>query len=100
MHINNSIVKLNYQPSGGKSWIAKIIGRHPKYILDRKFINGSRQDMSSSGKTGSLVFNITEDGYYEVNEAWKKNKYYLKVINSVITEINYETVVTEFINKI
>lgn len=88
----NNEIAMNHQPSGGKTWIAKIIGKHPKYGFDRKFINKSHYDYSSSGKTGTDYFSLSEDGYYEGQEAWAKNRCYFAVQNRVIREIKFSEI--------
>jgi hypothetical protein len=77
---------VNHQPSGGKSWVARIMGPHPKWGFDRKFLNKISYNYSSSGKTGTDYYKISEDGYYEIQEAWK-GRTYLKCENNVISVI-------------
>ena len=62
---------INHQPSGGKEWVAEIIGTHPKFNFERRFLNPVERNWSGSGKTGSTTFLLEEDKVYEFNEPWK-----------------------------
>ena len=63
-------MELNFQPSGGKVWVALLGEKCQKYGRKRKFLPYSKET-SSSGKTGKAFFDIKEDGEYEYNEPWK-----------------------------
>lgn len=79
-------ISLNHQPSGGKEWVARILGKDRKYGLAREFLHISGRDWSSSGKTGTSEFAITVDGIYEYNEPWK-GRGVLRRENGVIAKI-------------
>jgi hypothetical protein len=65
------LIKINFQPSGGKAWAARITGRHPKFSFEREFLPVFSADRSSSGKTGSNTYELSPGEIYEVNEPWR-----------------------------
>ncbi len=70
---------INHQPSGGREYVAEIVGTHPKWGLARSFLAGTR-DWSSSGKTGFTGFEIESGKIYEVKPSWK-DPYYVTLDN-------------------
>jgi hypothetical protein len=66
---------LDYSVRYGKSYIAKIVGPHDVYHLDRVFMHPVDTTRSCSGKTGTQSYKITEDGYYEVQEEGERTYY-------------------------
>jgi len=92
MKIENNIIQLNHQPSGGKEYVAKIEGRDQKYVFKRRFLPLANKKWSSSGKTGVSYFIIEEDGFYEVFEPYTKGKIYLLKEGNQIKEISIEEV--------
>lgn len=50
---------------GRGAWVAKIVGPHPKFGLERQFVN-SEKHLSRSAKSGFIDFKIYEAGIYEV----------------------------------
>ena len=66
-----------------KGYLAKIVGTHPTYKLDRKFVD-------TYEVSGYKYADIKEDGLYEFcTSKINKDRYYLLVDNDVITEIDY-----------
>ena len=65
------VIDVRHQPSGGKEWVARIIGRHPKWKFEREFISPVGRDWSYSGKTGTTTFELEEGAIYEINEPWR-----------------------------
>ena len=66
-----------------KGYLAKIVGTHPAYKLDRKFVD-------TYEVSGYKYADIKEDGLYEFcTSKVNKDRYYLLVDNDVITEIDY-----------
>lgn len=49
---------------GGSAWVAKITGTHPKFNFERAFID-ARKDLSRSGLSGTMDWNLDGDGVYE-----------------------------------
>jgi len=79
------VVSCKYQPSGGKTWIAKIVGKHPKYNYDREFENTILRERSSSGKTGRNKYSL-KPGIYEVNASWDGREF-LKISKELEVEL-------------
>ena len=84
-------IKVNHQPSGGKEWVAEIVGRDPKYKFKREFLRPVSRDWSSSGKTGLTSFELEPGKVYEVNEPWKGRRF-VKIQNNEIVVISAEEV--------
>lgn len=82
---------VNHQPSGGKEWVARIIGRHPRFKFNREFLNPVERKWSSSGKTGTTYYSLKEGAIYEVNEPWK-GRYFVKVENGEVVVITADVV--------
>ena len=68
------ILKINHQPSGGKEWVAKILGKDTKYGYQREFLQPIHRDWSSSGKTGWTYYRLERGFTYEINEPWNKRR--------------------------
>lgn len=71
----------------GSPWIAEIIGTHPGYRFDRRFIK-AQKDYSggnSKGSRGVMLHFVVEDGRpYEVSKrtSWKgSSRYFFRVTN-------------------
>jgi hypothetical protein len=50
---------------GRNAWIAKIIGTHPKYKYEREFCDSDENDLSRSGRSGTIRFTLQGPGLYE-----------------------------------
>jgi|GEM_PF-5353869 len=87
----NKIV-VNNQPSGGKPWGAKIVGKDAKYGFKREFLRYTLANMSSSGKTGNAVFYLQEDGFYEIRGSWSKGRDYYAVENGIMRETKLDEI--------
>lgn len=85
-HTKKVSFEIRHQPSGGKEWVAEITGRHPKYKFERKFINASQRNWSSSGKTGRTTFSLEEGKIYEVNEPFV-GRYFVTVENGKVIDL-------------
>jgi hypothetical protein len=62
-------------------WVAEIIGRHPKFKLDRKFLPSNRDytRANSKGSRGVYLWYILESNHlYQVNArvSWKNSERY------------------------
>ena len=88
-------IAVNHQPSGGREWVAKLTGTDRKFGYKREFIGASGRNWSSSGKTGCTYFRLTEPGFYEVNEPWKKDRLYYKVTDGKIEEVERTAITFE-----
>lgn len=82
-------IELNYQPSGGKTWVAEITGTDPKYGFKREFLREDTKDTSYSGKTGRVSYLLTEGKVYEICEAWK-GRYYTTIKEGDIQRLTRE----------
>lgn len=89
----NIIIRINHQPSGGKEWVAEIVGRDPKYKFKREFLKSVSRDWSSSGKTGFTSFELEPGKVYEVNEPWKGRRF-VEVKNGEIQPLDIEGVLS------
>lgn len=69
-------ISINHQPSGGREWVAEITGRDQRYGVARKFLVAIDASWSSSGKTGSTIFELEAGKLYQVKPSWK-DRYYL-----------------------
>lgn len=67
-----------------KSWIAKIVGTHPKWKLDRQFVNPVEEN-DWTGKTFELG-----NGIYEVCDAGDRE--FIQVENGEVEYLEYEEV--------
>ena len=90
----NMVIKVNHQPSGGKEWVAEIIGRDPKYKFKRKFLQPVSRDWSYSGKTGTTSFELEPGKVYEVNEPWKGRRF-VEVQNGELKTLDTEEVLSK-----
>lgn len=88
------VLKVRHQPSGGKEWVAEIVGRHPRFNFERKFLNPVARNWSSSGKTGTTSFLLQGGKVYEVNEPWK-GRYFITIQNGEIVDIDVDYVATK-----
>lgn len=77
---------VRHQPSGGKEWVARIVGRHPKWKFEREFVSPTARKWSGSGKTGTTTFELEEGAIYEVNEPWR-GRCFVEVRNGGVYEI-------------
>ena len=90
----NMVIKINHQPSGGKEWMAEIVGRDPKYKFQREFLQPVSRDWSSSGKTGFTSFELEPGKVYEVNEPWKGRRF-VEIQNGEIKTLDTEEVLSK-----
>lgn len=61
-----------------KSWVAKIVGKHPKFKLDRSFVESFDYNMSER------YFELT-DGFYDVCDAG--TRYFVRVTGGQIERV-------------
>lgn len=87
----NAIMYVRHQPSGGKEWVAEIVGRHPKFKFDRLFEQPVERRWSGSGKTGSTLFELEEGKIYEVNAPYE-GRQFVTVVNGQIETIGAKDV--------
>ena len=92
----NMIIKVNHHPSGGKEWVAEIVGRDPKYKFKREFLQPVSRDWSYSGKTGTTSFELEPGKVYEVNEPWRGRRF-VEVKNNEIVTISAEEVLSRIV---
>jgi hypothetical protein len=77
-------------------WVAEVVGPHPKYKMERKFLR-PQKDYSQSNATGSrgvrLVYVLREGGIYEINErlSWRRtDRYFARVEGDALVRITEE----------
>lgn len=61
-----------------KSWVAKIVGKHPKFKLDRSFVESVDHNMSER------YFELT-DGFYDICDAG--TRYFVRVTSGQIERV-------------
>lgn len=81
---------VKHQPSGGREWVARLMGRDPKFNFKREFLKPVRREWSLTGRTGATIFAL-EDGIYEVNEPYRP-RWYVEVKDGKWKEIKLEDV--------
>jgi len=52
---------------GANAWVARITGPNDRYGVEREFVDANR-DLSQSGKSGNITWEIDQDGVYEYRE--------------------------------
>lgn len=87
-------IVMNHQPSGGKTWLARITGPDPKYKLKREFLTADEKRHSSSGKTGTDYWHIRQDGIFEYDEAWKNRGFFRIEAGEFISMSRDEVILT------
>ena len=92
--VRNMVIKVNHQPSGGKEWVAEIVGRDPKYKFKREFLQPVSRDWSRSGKTGTTSYELEPGKIYEVNEPWKGRRF-VEIQNGELKTLNTEEVLSK-----
>ena len=50
---------------GSGAWVAQIVGSHPQFRLERKFVRKERHT-SGSGRSGHILFYLEQPGVYEL----------------------------------
>ena len=86
--INNILPGLGEAVIGkfpSRGWCAEIIGLHPKYKFDRRFLKPN-VDYSQANGIGSrgvyLYYNLDENHIYEISEpkSWKRTDRYFAIV--------------------
>jgi len=95
---NGLKISANYQPSGGKTWMAEIKGEDSKYGLDREFVSETNKERSGSGKTGQNFYHAEEGKVYEMNVAWG-NRFFFTVEDGEIVYLDDEKEVLDKLGK-
>lgn len=67
-----------------RAWVAEIVGTHPKYKLERNFI-----DADENG-SGWVAWNLEEEKIYCICES--KEQYFVKVENETLVELTKKEV--------
>jgi len=76
--------------SRGTAYVARITGLHPRYKFAREFVRPMEKNRSWSGKNGTNIYYITEDGIYE--KAYGSDREYFLIQNGVARQIDLGTV--------
>lgn len=53
---------------GARAWVAKLTGTDRRYGFAREFVKKDTSDLSGSGKSGVIRFDVTEPGVYEFRD--------------------------------
>jgi hypothetical protein len=80
------------KPHFSAPWVARILGRHPKFRFDRDFVRGMKDYSKANGAGSRGVYSTywLEPGIYEVAEkrSWgSSRRYFCVVYNGEVTEI-------------
>lgn len=51
----------------GKTYVAKLVGPHPQYKVERQFVDYTSAQVSRTGKNGTKLFTLSGPGLYEVS---------------------------------
>ncbi len=87
-----------FKPENRVPWVAKILGRDPKYGLGREFVHGNKWfgEASANWNRGVYLHYDLGDGIYEVHElvSWRRSRrYFIRVHGDDSTEMTKEDVV-------
>jgi len=77
-------IETTFGSKRNKSWVAKITGTHPKWKLNREFVNPVTEN-EYAGKTFEL-----ENGIYEVCDAGDRE--FIRVVNGEVEYMEYTEV--------
>ena len=90
--IKKGVEKVELELSGDtrrwKTWVAAIVGKHPIYKLDRKFINPYEVD-----QYGDKIFRL-ENGFYELQN--HKQRMFIEVTNGSYEIVEKSYVMEQF----
>lgn len=75
--MKKALLTLNHQPSGGKTWVARVTGRDEKFTFSREFLHIFAATRSGSGKTGTNSYELVQGEVYEAQEAWHGRAFYI-----------------------
>ena len=70
-------------------WMARIVGTHPKYKLDRQFLEADRAEWGKNG-WDTKEYHLSEVGYYQFQESGKRE--YIHVFQLPSGELDFEDV--------
>lgn len=70
-------------------WMARIIGTHPKYKLDRQFLEADRAEWGKRG-WGEKEWHLAEVGYYQFQESGDRG--YIRVFQLPDGSLDFEDV--------
>lgn len=80
MHINKKVKVITSSGSRNhKSWVAEIVGTHPKWKFDRKFVNPSDDSWDKTFMLGNGVYNVCDGGTQSFIKVENGNKIELSV---------------------
>jgi hypothetical protein len=77
-----------YRRHESNQWMAQIVGTHPKYKLDRRFLEADRAEWGKRG-WAAKEYHISE-GYYQFQESGQRE--YIRVFQLSSGELDWETV--------
>lgn len=98
--INDNIPQYRdmFKPRPSRQWVARIVGKHPKYGYAREFLRGHK-DYNNANKVGSrgvMVWYTLEDGeLYEIQQpvSWRKDyRWFGTVREGRVVELTTEEV--------
>lgn len=60
-------LELTVWANHGKTYVARLVGPHPKYKVEREFVDAHSSQVSRSGKNGTRWYRLPGPGLYEVS---------------------------------
>ena len=81
------VLWINHQPSGGKEWVARIVGPDPKYKFAREFLPQYGRKWSRSGRTGDTGYLVEEGALYEANIPWG-GRVIFRIVDGDVEEVS------------
>jgi hypothetical protein len=87
---NEIFIRLKHYDN--QEYVAKIVGKDKKYGLKREFLVSFCEDwIPVEKRKGTTIFQIKENGVYEINEPGEKRKYFSK-LGFKFNEIEFDDV--------
>ena len=78
-----------YRRHESGQWMARIVGTHPKYKLDRQFLEADRAEWGKRG-WDTKEYHLSEVGYYQFQESGDRG--YIHVFQLPSGELDFEDV--------
>jgi hypothetical protein len=86
--------------ASGSPWVAEIIGTHPTFRFERRFLKGQKDysNGNSKGSRGVMLYFVLEEGLiYEISKraSWKNRmRYFFRILDGREEELTEQEVLT------